>query len=76
MSDLQGQGDIWHQQLALQDSSRAGLPPVDYNRDNFPGSIKALSQVLVIPWNEFYTDEHVEYIADRLHASVGAEVGA
>ncbi len=58
------------------DSSRAGLPPVDYNRDNFPGSIKALSQVLVIPWNEFYTDEHVEYIADRLHASVGAEVGA
>jgi len=52
------------------DASRAGLPPVDYDRENFPGSIKALSQILVIPWNEFYTDEHVDYIADQLHAAV------
>lgn len=58
------------------DSSRSGLPPVDYDRRNFPGTIKALSHVLVIPWNEFYTDEHVDYIADRLHAAVGAEVEA
>jgi len=56
------------------DPSRAGLPPVDHDRKNFPGSIKALSHVLVIPWNEHYTDEHVNYIADRLHAAVSAEV--
>jgi dTDP-4-amino-4,6-dideoxygalactose transaminase len=55
------------------DSSRVGLPPVDHDRKNFPGAIKALSQVLVIPWNEFYTDEHINYIADRLHAAVFAE---
>jgi perosamine synthetase len=58
------------------DSSRAGLSPVDHDRRNFPGSIKALSQVLVIPWNEFYTDEHTNYIADRLHAAVAEEVHA
>jgi dTDP-4-amino-4,6-dideoxygalactose transaminase len=56
------------------DSSRAGLPPVDHDRKNFPGTVKALSQVLVIPWNEFYTDEHVDYIADRLRAAVSVEV--
>jgi len=52
------------------DPSRRGLPPVDHDRRNFPGAVKALSQVLVIPWNEFYTDEHTDYIADRLHAAV------
>ena len=58
------------------DASRAGLPPVDYDRRNFPGAVKALSQVLVIPWNEFYTDEHVDFIADRLHAAVAQGVAA
>jgi perosamine synthetase len=56
------------------DSSRAGLPPVDYDRNNFPGTIKALSQVLVIPWNEFYTDDHINYIAHHIHAAVTGEV--
>jgi dTDP-4-amino-4,6-dideoxygalactose transaminase len=55
------------------DPSRSHLPPVDYDRRNFPGTIKALSQVLVIPWNEFYTDEHVNYIADNLRSAVSAE---
>jgi dTDP-4-amino-4,6-dideoxygalactose transaminase len=54
------------------DPSRASLPPVDHDRKNFPGSIKALSQILVIPWNEFYTEEHVDYIADNLKAAVVA----
>ena len=54
------------------DPSRAGLPPVDHDRRNFPGAVKALAQVLVIPWNEFYSDEHVDYIADRLRAAVSA----
>ncbi len=56
------------------DPSRAGLPPVDYDRNNFPGAIRALSQVLVIPWNEFYTEEHVSYISSSLHAAAAAEV--
>jgi dTDP-4-amino-4,6-dideoxygalactose transaminase len=52
------------------DLSRKGLPPVDYDRKNFPGTTKALSQVLVIPWNEFYTDAHVDYIADNLRKAI------
>ena len=52
------------------DASRKGLPEVDYDRKNFPGTIKALSHVLVIPWNEFYTDEHVCFISNALHAAV------
>jgi hypothetical protein len=52
------------------------LPPVDHDRANFPGSIKALSQILVIPWNEFYSNEHVDYISETLHAAVPAEVNA
>jgi perosamine synthetase len=52
--------------------SRAALPPVDYDLRNFPGTARALSQVLVIPWNERYSDEHVDYIAEHLRAAVGA----
>ena len=36
---------------------------VDYSRDKFPGTFEALNDVLVLPWNERYTEEHVDYIA-------------
>ena len=36
---------------------------VDYSDERFPGTLEALEGVLVLPWNEKYTDEHVEYIA-------------
>lgn len=39
---------------------------VDYGRDKFPGTYEALNAVLVLPWNERYTGEHVEYIADAV----------
>ncbi len=51
------------------DPSREGRT-VDHDRANFPGVVKGLSQVLVIPWNEQYTDEHVDYIASHLRAAV------
>jgi len=62
-------------QWPYSDPSRAGLPDVDHDRANFPGSVKALSQILVIPWNEHYTDEHVDFIAARLHEVVGQKEG-
>ena len=46
--------------------SRHGDNNVDYDQDNFPGTMKALSQILVLPWNERYTEEHVEYIAEKV----------
>jgi len=60
-------------QWPYSDPSRAGLPAVDHDRKNFPGAIKALSQVLVLPWNEHFSDEHVDYVADCIRESVSAE---
>ena len=45
---------------------------VDYSRAKFPGTFEALEGVLVLPWNEKYTDEHLEYIADSVKRSGGA----
>lgn len=45
---------------------------VDYSRDKFPGTYKALEHVLVLPFNELYTDEHVDYIADAIRSAVEA----
>lgn len=39
---------------------------VDYSREKFEGTYKALNDVLVLPWNELYTDEHIDYIADAV----------
>lgn len=43
---------------------------VDYNRDNFQGTYKALEHVLVIAFNECYTDEHVDFIATSVRDAV------
>ncbi len=43
---------------------------VDYSRDRFPGTFAGLEQVLVLPWNEAYTQEHVDYIADAIRTAV------
>jgi dTDP-4-amino-4,6-dideoxygalactose transaminase len=43
---------------------------VDYGRDRFPGTFSGLEQVLVLPWNEAYTDEHIQYIADAVKQAV------
>jgi perosamine synthetase len=44
---------------------------VNYDRLLFPGTFAALEGVLVLPWNENYTDEHVDYIADSIHEAAG-----
>ena len=36
---------------------------LDYAHHKFPGTFAALDGVLVLPWNERYTEEHVSYIA-------------
>jgi dTDP-4-amino-4,6-dideoxygalactose transaminase len=37
---------------------------VDYRRENFPGTYEALANVLVLPLNERYSAEHVDYVVD------------
>jgi perosamine synthetase len=43
---------------------------VDYSPGRFPGTFAALERVLVLPWNERFMDEHVDYIADSIRAGV------
>ena len=43
---------------------------VDYSEQRFPGTFRALSRVLVLPWNERFTEEHVDHIARAVRESV------
>lgn len=36
---------------------------VDYSPAHFPGVFKCLHDILVLPWNERFTEEHVDFIA-------------
>ncbi len=42
---------------------RADDPPVVYDPGQTPGAYAGLAKILVLPWNERFTQEHVEYIA-------------
>lgn len=42
---------------------RKNDPPVVYDPQEFPGTFDALAHVIVLPWNELYTQEHVHYLA-------------
>ena len=43
---------------------RRGLPAIKYRLEDYPGATEALARVCVLPWNEFYTEDDVRYIAD------------
>jgi len=43
---------------------------LDYSPERFPGTYAALESVLVLPWNEAYTPEHVDFIATALREEV------
>lgn len=40
---------------------------LNYDQSLFPGTFAALAGALVLPWNERYTEEHVDYIAEALY---------
>lgn len=46
---------------------------VDYSEARFPGAFEGLERILVLPWNENYTDEHVNYIAASIRRAIGRE---
>jgi perosamine synthetase len=45
---------------------------VDYERSRYQGAFKALDRILVLPWNEKYTEEHVDRLAESLTTAVTA----
>lgn len=42
---------------------------VDYSPEKFPGTFKALEQILVLPWTEKYEQQHLDYIAFAVQES-------
>jgi dTDP-4-amino-4,6-dideoxygalactose transaminase len=43
---------------------------LNYHPSRFPGAFSALERILVLPWNERYTDEHIEYLAGSIRNAV------
>jgi perosamine synthetase len=43
---------------------------VDYSAEKFPGTFTGLENVLVLPWNEKYQTEHVDFVADQIRSAV------
>jgi dTDP-4-amino-4,6-dideoxygalactose transaminase len=41
-----------------------------YDAAEYPGTVRGLERVVVLPWNEFYTDEHVAFIGGAVKAAV------
>jgi len=55
------------------DETEAGavfLKDESWWKEEYPGSYQALSRVLVLPWNEFYTEAHVQFIAEKIRRSI------
>jgi perosamine synthetase len=46
---------------------RRGDPEIVYRKEDMPGAVEALAGVVVLPWNERYTEVHVDFIADTIH---------
>jgi perosamine synthetase len=45
---------------------------LDYERSKHEGTFRALEHILVLPWNERYTEEHVDYLADSFTTAVAS----
>jgi dTDP-4-amino-4,6-dideoxygalactose transaminase len=50
---------------------RKNDPPVVYDIEGTPGTAQGLATVVVLPWNERYAPEHVDYIARTIRAATG-----
>jgi dTDP-4-amino-4,6-dideoxygalactose transaminase len=42
---------------------------VDYDASKFRGTFEYLDQVLVLPWNERYTEEHLDFLATAIQGA-------
>jgi len=68
--------EVIKDQRTLGDSrwpfSLATPEAVNYDRSRFPGTFRALDRILVLPWNERYTEEHVDYLAASLKSAAAS----
>lgn len=45
---------------------------VDYSDEKFPGTLKGLHDVLVLPFNEKYEEHHIEFLAESIREAVAS----
>jgi dTDP-4-amino-4,6-dideoxygalactose transaminase len=68
--------EVFQQQRTFGDSrfpfTLARPEAVDYDPAKYPGSYSGLEGILVMPWNEKYTDEHIRYIGDSVKTAVNS----
>lgn len=50
-------------QFPYEGEQRRGEPAITYDKKDTPGSVEALAGVVVLPLNERYQPEHVDYVA-------------
>jgi dTDP-4-amino-4,6-dideoxygalactose transaminase len=48
---------------------------MDYSEERFPGTFSALEAMLVLPWNERYEPQHVDYLANAITEAVANLAG-
>lgn len=41
-----------------------------YDAKDYPGTVRGLERILVMPWNEHYQPEHVEFLANSVKSAV------
>lgn len=74
------QCEVFREQRTLGNSrfpfTLARPAAVDYRPALFPGVFRGLEEVLVLPWNERYTAQHVDYIAAGVKSAVKELTGA
>jgi hypothetical protein len=47
---------------------------LDYRLERYPGTVEGLERLLVVPWNDRYNEDDVDYVGDALISAV-ASVG-
>jgi dTDP-4-amino-4,6-dideoxygalactose transaminase len=70
---FQERNTFGNSKFPFEGECRKDDPPVVYDPKEYPGTFDALSHVLVLPWNEFYKEEHLQYIANNIK-EVAAEL--
>ena len=72
--------EIFKDQRTLGDSrwpfTLARPEAVNYDRSLHQGTFRALDRILVLPWNERYTEEHVDYLAESFRTAVRSLSGS
>jgi perosamine synthetase len=63
---LRDRNTFGNSHFPFEGECRMDDPAVVYDPRDYPGTLDSLSHVVVLPWSEFYTEEHVSFIAGTI----------